>query len=146
MKLYMESVHDIRSQKPLSVIGNFSDRDGSSKEKNVFSSKELLLYTVGKFIENRANNNKRVGSKNWLVTSDSRSKILKKLGITTLIPVCSWKCSCCKQSNYIHLKLLTFYIKRVWNKTNLRNSRDSEALFKNLKCEFFHSAKKRSEL
>ena len=60
----MESVHDIRSQKPLSVIGNFSDRDGSSKEKNVFSSKELLLYTVGKFIENRTNNNKRVGSKN----------------------------------------------------------------------------------
>ena len=104
----MESVHDIRSQKPLRptrwslLLGILQTGMGLHREKK-FSSKVLILYTVGKLVENWTKNNKIAGSENGLVTSYSRSKILKKLGkITILIPVCSWKCSCCKQSNCIH--------------------------------------------
>ena len=48
--------------------------------KHFFSSEVLILNTVGKVIENWTKNNKRVGSENGLVTSYSRSKILKNLG------------------------------------------------------------------
>ena len=59
--------------------------------KKLFSSKVLVLYTVGKLIESWTKNNKKVGSENGLVMSYSRLKILKPLRkITILIPVCSW--------------------------------------------------------
>ena len=88
-------------------------RIGLHRKKDVFSSKVLILYTAEKLIEIYAENYKIVGSEKELLTSYSRSKILKKLGkITILIPVYSWKCSCCKQSNCIHQKL-TFYIKYI---------------------------------
>ena len=48
--------------------------------KKKISTKVSILYTVGKLIENLTKNNKRVRYKNGLVTSDSRSKILKNLG------------------------------------------------------------------
>ena len=48
--------------------------------KKKFSTKVLILYAVGKLIENLTKNNKRVRYKNGLVTSYSRSKILKNLG------------------------------------------------------------------
>ena len=104
MKLYMESVRDIRSQKPLRptlwslFLGIL--QTGMKKWENI---QILILNTVGKLIENLTKNNRRVGSENGLVTSYNRSKILKNLGkITILIPVCSWKYFCCKQSNCIH--------------------------------------------
>ena len=53
---------EVKSHSLLSGI--FQTGMGLQRKKMFFSSKELLLYTVGKFIENRANNNKRVGSKN----------------------------------------------------------------------------------
>ena len=115
--------------------------------KKNLSSKVSVLYIVGKLTEIWWKANKRVGSENGLVTSYSRSKFLKNLRkITILIPLCSWKCSCCKQSNDIHWKPLAFYIRYIWNKTNLRKSWDSKALSKNLKCEFFQSTKKWSEI
>ena len=71
--------------------------------KTFFFLQILILNTVGKLIENLTKNNRRVGSENGLVTSYNRSKILKNLGkISILIPVCSWKYFCCKQSNCIH--------------------------------------------
>ena len=71
--------------------------------KKFFSLKLLILYTVGELIENETKNNKRVGSENGLVTSYIRSKILKnQRKFTILIPLCSWECSCCKQSNCMH--------------------------------------------
>ena len=82
------------------------------------SSKVLILYTVGNFIENGTKNNQRVGSENGLVTSYSCLKILEN---AILIPLCSWKCSCCNKSDCMQKNLLTFYIKRIWKKTNLRN-------------------------
>ena len=60
------------------VIGYFTDPNRSSWEKKMFS-KVLIPYTVGKLIENWTKNNTRVGSSNGLVTSYSRSKILKKI-------------------------------------------------------------------
>ena len=57
MKLYMESVHDIRSQKPLRptrwslLLGILQTGMGLHREKK-FSSKVLILYTVGKLVEN----------------------------------------------------------------------------------------------
>ena len=80
--------------------------------KHLFSLNVFILYTVTKLIENWAKNDKRVVSENGLVISYSCSKTVKQLEkITILIPVFSWECSCCKQSNCIHFKLLTFYIK-----------------------------------
>ena len=152
MKLYMKSVYDIRSQKPLrhthwSLLLGILQTGMGLHRKTFFFLKVLILYTVAKLIENWTKNIKWGGFENGLVTSYSCSKSLKQSGkITILIPGFSWKCPCCKESNCIHLKLLTFYIKCIWNKTNSRNSWDPKALSKNLKCKFFHSAKKQSEL
>ena len=54
MKLYMESVHDIRSQKPTRwslLLGILQTGMGLHREKK-FSSKVLILYPVGKLVEN----------------------------------------------------------------------------------------------
>ena len=73
---------------------------------NCFSSKVLILYTAGKLIKNWTQNNKRVGSGNRLLTSYSRTEILKNPGkVTILVPVCSCKCSCNK---------VTVFIKNCW--------------------------------
>ena len=104
----MESVRDIRSQKPLrptrwSLLLGILQTGMGLHRKKIFSLKLLILYTVGELIENETKNNKRVGSENGLVTSYIRSKILKnQRKFTILIPLCSWECSCCKQSNCMH--------------------------------------------
>ena len=122
MKFYMESVHDIRSQKLLwpihwfLLLGILQTEMGFYKKK--FSSKVLILYTVGNFIENWTKNNQRVGSENGLVTSYSCLKILEN---AILIPLCSWQCFCCNKSDCMQKNLLTFYIKCIWKKTNWRN-------------------------
>ena len=54
----MESVHDIRSQKPLRptrwslLLDILQTRIGLHRKKDFFSSKVLILYTAGKLIEN----------------------------------------------------------------------------------------------
>ena len=122
IKLYIESVHDIRSQKLLwpihwsLLLGILQSEMGFYRKK--FSSKVLILYTVGNFIENWTKSNQRVGSENGLVTSCSCLKILEN---SILIPLCSWKCSFCNKSDCMQKNLLTFYIKCIWKKTNLRN-------------------------
>ena len=151
MKLY--SVHEIWSQKPLRptcwslFLGILQTGMGLHWE-NVFFFKSInVIYCSTAYWKLNQKNNKRVGSENELVTSYCRSKILKILGkITISIPVCSWKCSCSKQSNRMHWNLLIFYIKCIWNKTDFRNSWNSKALSKNLKWDIFQSAKTRSKL
>ena len=82
MKRCIESVHDIRSQKPLRLtrwslfLGVLQTGMGLHRKTKI-SSKVLVLYTVRKLIKNWANINQLVGSENGLLTSYSRLKILE---------------------------------------------------------------------
>ena len=72
MKLYMESVRDVRSQKPLRPIlwSLFLGilQTGMKKWEKFFFVQILTLNTVWKLIENLTKNNERAGSENGLVT------------------------------------------------------------------------------